>query len=262
MKLKDINDQSLAYYKNLSGTLKIHKEDLVFLAESENVCKQLFKSDIEIISVLGSKKLINKYSEEIKKKRLNDENIYIVDKKTIDKIIGFKAHSAIYAIGKIPKENDIDELDDRIIILNGIINSENVGSIIRNARAFKINSIIRDKSSSEFYLRRCVRVSMGSVFGMKSFCSSNLLTDLNYLKNQGYKIISIENNDISENINEFKFPEKHVLIFGNEGNGIDQEILDISDHIIHIKINSDIPSINVAASSAIVFNNINLQLSL
>ena len=67
----------------------------------------------------------------------------------------------------------------------------------------------------------------------------------------GYKIISAEITDDSQPINNFIFPEKYCLVFGNESHGVSKEILDLSDVIVHIPINPEVSSINVAASSAV-----------
>lgn len=97
---------------------------------------------------------------------------------------------------------------------------------------------------------------MGNIFKMKYYISQNLVNDLKYLKELDYRIISIENNVDSANYKKLNIQKKAVIVFGNEGFGIDNEILEISDNVFHIPIMSDVGSINVSAASAIILNHI------
>ena len=58
----------------------------------------------------------------------------------------------------------------------------------------------------------------------------------------------------SKPLEEIHFPQDFILVFGSEGKGIDQEILAISDEIVHIEMDSRVKSLNVSSSSAIILN--------
>ncbi|OGU15633.1 MAG: hypothetical protein A2X61_12065 [Ignavibacteria bacterium GWB2_35_12] len=174
----------------------------------------------------------------------------------MNKIVGFKLHSGVMAIGKQPVDVNLSELESPVVVMNGIINSENVGSIIRNCAAFGFESIITDKQTSSPYLRRAVRVSMGAVLNMKIHFSENLSDDLQKLKDSNFKIFSAEINDNSIPISQVEIPDKCAIVFGSEGRGINNEILGISDFTVHIPITAQVNSINVASSSAVILSKI------
>ena len=96
----------------------------------------------------------------------------------MNKIVGFKLHSGVMAIGKQPVDVNLSELESPVVVMNGIINSENVGSIIRNCAAFGFESIITDKQTSSPYLRRAVRVSMGAVLNIGAVIGERTMIDL------------------------------------------------------------------------------------
>jgi tRNA G18 (ribose-2'-O)-methylase SpoU len=170
----------------------------------------------------------------------------------MEEIVGYKLHSGIMAIARQPEPASLSELNSPIIILNGIVNSENVGSIVRNSAAFGINSIIVDKYTSPPFLRRAARVSMGTLIDINFHSSLDLIQTIKELKeNYFYKIVSAEINNNSIEINKFIFPEKFALIFGNEGHGISQELLEVSDYIVKISISENVPSLNVATTSGV-----------
>jgi tRNA G18 (ribose-2'-O)-methylase SpoU len=135
------------------------------------------------------------------------------------------------------------------------VNSDNVGGIIRNAIGMGFESIITDSTTSSPYLRRSVRVSMGSIAFAKCGFSQNLKQDLEQMKSKkGLKIISAEINSYSRSLNDYVFPQDFIVVLGSEGNGIDENILAISDDIIHIPMDSRVKSLNVSSSSAIILH--------
>jgi tRNA G18 (ribose-2'-O)-methylase SpoU len=142
-------------------------------------------------------------------------------------------------------------LDDHVILLNGLTSPENVGSIDRSAAAFRVNSIMTDEKTCSPFLRRCIRVSMGNIFFMKTFHSKNIRSDLFKLKNDGYSILSTANISGSLDLNQFIFPKKCILIIGSEGHGVDQDIIELSDTILKIPIDPQVAHLNASNAAAI-----------
>jgi tRNA G18 (ribose-2'-O)-methylase SpoU len=170
----------------------------------------------------------------------------------MDQIIGFKMHKGILALAERPGYSSLESMGDRIVALNGIIDSENVGSIIRNAAAFGISDIIYDGKSGSPYLRRPVRVSAGTIFDMNVYKSLDLSGDLEILRQNGHPIYSAELEERSVDVSSITPSEKFTIVFGSEGHGIDKQILDISDEIIKVDISDAVNSLNVANSAAII----------
>jgi tRNA G18 (ribose-2'-O)-methylase SpoU len=243
------DDPRIIQYHSMRDNLIDKDGSNLFVAEGDKVVDKLLKSDLKIHSILARRSFYEEFSLLITNRK--DVLPYFAEEEILQSIIGFRMHTGVMAIATKPENCNIDNLSNHIICLNSIVDSENVGSIIRNSTAFGFDSVIHDKSTSSPFLRRAVRVSMGSVLNHKIFKSDNLENDLTYLKSQGYTIISAEISGNSESLYEFKFPDKFVLIFGNEAQGIDSNILSISDMILHIPISQQIESLNVASTSAI-----------
>ncbi|MEJ5245370.1 MAG: RNA methyltransferase [Bacteroidota bacterium] len=242
----------LDLFRNIHFTPKSHIENNVFLTEGIVSFKKLLESNIEIISVLTTAKYINIIQEF--SGRFSNTTVFICpDKKFLEKIIGFLPNEPIYAIAKIPSLTNVEELGKKLVFLDSVSKQENVGSIIRNALAFDIDSLIYSTESCFPYLRRVVRVSLGCVFSMKIALSTNPIETLKTLKNNGYTIIAIEQSDNSIDISSCKKHEKICFIFGNERRGISYPVLEIADEVVEIRTNKKAGSLNVAACSAIVF---------
>ncbi|MCX6154013.1 MAG: RNA methyltransferase [Candidatus Kapabacteria bacterium] len=256
IEITDINDQRISLYKTLKKAKIEHFSQNVFISEGKKICECLLDSDLKIISFFCIEHELAMYYEKLLQKGLNSDQIYFADIDLMNKIVGFRLHSGILAIAEIPKESRISDLAAPLVLLNGIVDSENVGAIARNCAAFNIKSIITDDKTSSPWLRRAVRVSMGAIFGLDYRAGKNLVAEIKQLKLKNIQIIAAEvaNNAIS--INECKLPKNCAVIFGSEGRGIDSEILALCDFIVEIPISQKVASLNVAATSAIILNRI------
>lgn len=174
---------------------------------------------------------------------------YIVTEEILKKLSSGKSFSKIIGLISLKKEEKIKS--NVLIYLNRIQDPGNVGTIFRTALAFSYFDILIDEGSSYKYNPKVIQASQGSIFKLNIINSdfSNLVS----LKKEGYKIIVTALNNNSIYLKDFKLldNEKYVIIFGNEGQGVNKEIIDIADYILKIDINN-IDSLNVAIASGII----------
>ncbi len=222
----------------------LHDNNLI-IGETEKVYLQYKASGRIVFKILATEDFLKRHN-------LNGENVFFADAKILESVAGFKIHHDVLFLAEKPSDYSLDQLDNKIIMLNGLSSPENVGSIVRSAAGFNVNSIIVDEKTCSPYLRRCIRVSTGNAFAMKTHHSINVRGDLKKLKDMGYHIISTANIEGSIDIQNFNFPEKCVVIIGSEGHGIDKDILTNSDSIVKININSQVAHLN-AANAATIF---------
>ncbi len=178
-----------------------------------------------------------------------DVDQYIVTEEILKKLSSGKSFSKIIGLISLKKEEKIKS--NVLIYLNRIQDPGNVGTIFRTALAFSYFDILIDEGSSYKYNPKVIQASQGSIFKLNIINSdfSNLVS----LKKEGYKIIVTALNNNSIYLKDFKLldNEKYVIIFGNEGQGVNKEIIDIADYILKIDINN-IDSLNVAIASGII----------
>ncbi len=241
-------------YRDLRFTPEYHINNKLFIAEGKITVRALFESKLSIESVLVSGNVQSILQELLQIRKIPEDKILISGKDLMEDIAGFKLHQGIMAIGKIPAKSKPENMGNRIVLLNGIVNSENVGAIVRNCAAFRVNDLITDSETSSPWLRRAVRVSMGNIFRMNYTESIKAVTTLKSLVKLGYKIICAEKSDSSINLYKFDFPDRYVLILGAEGTGIKKEVLEMADYLIEIPISENVNSINVAATSAVILS--------
>lgn len=251
IEIKDINDERISLYKSLRFTPNSHVKGKIFVAENEKVVRKLLKSDIEVLSFFGLSEYCEKYADELKKNGVVEKKIFYAVKSLMNRIVGFNLHAGIMAIGRRAEADSLDELGDRIVCLESIVDSENVGAIVRNSAAFGFDSVLFDRETSSPWMRRAVRVSMGSVFECRTLEAPILSDSLENLKKSGYKIVVFERAESSISPGKLPFCDKVVAVFGSEGAGVSAKVLEIADTICEIPLSGKVDSLNVASCAAI-----------
>lgn len=148
------------------------------------------------------------------------------------------------------KRGDLKELGNRIIIIDGIQDPGNLGTIIRSAVAFNISSIILSYDTVDLYNQKVIRASQGMLFQI-NIVTSDLLTTINDLKNRDYQILGTSVTD-GKSLKKIDKINKFAIIVGNEGNGVSDNILALADWNIYIDMNSDCESLNVGVAASII----------
>ena len=148
-------------------------------------------------------------------------------------------------------EGDISKLRNNIVVLDRVQDPGNLGTIIRVADAAGYKDIILTKGSVDIYNDKTVRSSMGSLFNMNIlYMEENNLIE--HLKENGYKLLVTALAEDAVNYNEMKLEEKNAVIFGNEGQGASEMIIEKSDQKVIIPIYGSAESLNVAMASGII----------
>lgn len=191
--------------------------------------------------------------------RLPDETpIYIVSKAVIDHVAGFPMHRGVLAIGEMPRQitetPKATENWKRIIVLAGLSNHDNVGSIFRNAAAFGADAIFIDKATCDPLYRKAIRVSVGGVFKVPYFQFETLNAIEDWLSNNNFESFALSPRG-QVSLNDWKPPQKTAIVLGTEGDGLPASTLD-KLQTLRVEISDNFDSLNVATTSGIVLHHL------
>jgi 23S rRNA (guanosine2251-2'-O)-methyltransferase len=141
-----------------------------------------------------------------------------------------------------------------ILILDNVRSQSNIGSIFRTADAFITEAIYLCGITATPPHREIQKTALGATETVAWKYFPRTIDAVNSLREEGYKIIGIEQVEGSVPLNEFIIAEdtKYALIFGHEVNGVDQEVLDNCDSCIEIPQFGTKHSFNIAISVGIV----------
>ena len=146
--------------------------------------------------------------------------------------------------------NEIDYSADFIVILDGIQDPGNLGTILRTVDSANLKQLIVSKETADCYNPKVVRSTMGGIFRVNVIRENNLIECIKNLKEKGFEIVvtSLETENSIYNISY----NKKAVIIGNEANGVSKEILDIADVKVKIPMLGKTESLNAGVAAGIM----------
>lgn len=232
---------------------KFRREFGEFTVEGVKGVKEALLSDSEIVLLLieGNKRDEKSIQELIDLANKKGVQVEFVKKAEAEKLKTTETFSGVLAVVEI-KEYSLDDLLESapIICLENVRDPGNLGTIIRTADWFGIKNIIISQNSVDLYNPKTVRGTMGSIFREKFFVSKNLSMTLDNLKKEGYKLVGLDLQ--GEKMEKMKSEEKAVYIFGNESEGLSQEVEKKLDKRYTITGKGGAESLNLSVSAGIL----------
>lgn len=139
-------------------------------------------------------------------------------------------------------------------VLDNVRSLQNVGSIFRTGDSFRIDTIFLCGITGQPPHRDIQKTALGATESVEWHHKSDTLELIQILKSEGKKIIGIEQTENSTMLDSFVFSksESYVFVFGNEVNGVQQEVLDECDMVLEIPQIGTKHSLNIAVSAGII----------
>lgn len=156
--------------------------------------------------------------------------------------------SLVDVIGLCSFFDQTEEIGNKVVILDNVQDPGNVGTIIRTAIAFGFNDIFLSLDSVDLYNEKLIRSSQGAIF-KANIRSINSIELISKLKQDDYKVYGTAL-DKASGLQSFERIDKVALVFGNEGQGVSKELLNVCDDNIFIEIQG-FESLNVAIAAGI-----------
>lgn len=149
-----------------------------------------------------------------------------------------------------------------VLVLDNIRSVLNVGSIFRTADAFGISKIyicgITPAPIDRFGRKRndLHKTALGAEESVMWEQEEKTLNTIKKLKEDGFKIISLEQSSDSKDHKDIEVSEKTAVVLGSETDGVNEEVLKLSDEIAEIKMLGEKESLNVGVSAGIFLSRI------
>lgn len=225
--------------KYLQGLSDKKNRDLEkkFVVEGPKMIEELFKSDFQIEKIWGTEYLPNTDSDTL------FEKISIAD---MSRISHLKTPSSLLALVHKPTEMSLKEKDEWTIVLDGIQDPGNMGTIIRIADWFGIAQIVASLDTADCFNSKVVQSTMGGIFRVK-ICYTDLEPYLENVKMPIYGALLD-----GENVFQLKDKSKGILVIGNESKGIREPIQPFIQKPITIPRIGQAESLNAAVATGII----------
>ncbi len=263
--VRDMTDGSVAVYSRMNENQLKHiyePKTGLFIAESLNVVQRAADAGYTPESFFIENRKLEKVENLIRK--YSDAEVYTASEEVMSGITGYHLTGGILSAMKrktLPDYRDIIRESKRIAILADIENPTNTGAIFRSAAALGVDALLLSSGSCDPLYRRAVRVSMGSVFQIPwtmidAEAEDRLFADL---KEYRYTTFATALASDSEQLNRINgdWGERTAILFGSEGTGLPEHLIEKCDHKLMIPMSRNVDSLNVAAASAVIFWELN-----
>ena len=237
--IKKLKDRK---YRDLNNEFIIEGIKLVKEAISENfmikkivICEECLEN-----AIIDEKTLyeIAKY-----------ECIYVT-KKIFESISDVTHPQGILAVVEKNNKKPINYKEDIVLVLDGLQDPGNLGTILRTIDSANLSQIIVSKETVDAYNPKVVRSTMGAIFRVNIIQTDNLKETLKEFKKHKYKIMSTSLG-ATESIYDIDYNKK-VLVIGNEANGVSKGILDFADEKVIIPMLGKTESLNASVATSII----------
>ncbi|MBE6308973.1 MAG: RNA methyltransferase [Bacteroidales bacterium] len=233
---------------------QMEPEKGIFIAESPKVIRVALDAGYEPLALLCEQKHIAGDAADIVG-RCGDIPIYTGDRDLLAALTGYTLTRGVLCAMRRPILRSVDDVcrgARRVVVIDGVVDTTNIGAIFRSAAALGIDAVLLTPSSCDPLNRRAVRVSMGSVFLVPW---TWLDAPVYSLKERGFRTaaMALSDNSVSIDDESLVSEERLAIIMGTEGDGLAQSVIDTADYVVRIPMAHGVDSLNVAAASAVAF---------
>ena len=239
--MTDPEDPRLDPYRSLRG--RPADED-TFVVEGVTTLRQALDAGIRLRSAL----VLPTRTGEVDHL---DIPVHVASRDVFERITGFDVHRGVLAIAERPPEPDVDALlssASRVLAIEGVSDSANVGSLFRNAAALGADAVVLDPTCCDPLLRRSVRVSIGTVLHVPFV---RLADWPGGLCGRGMTVLALTPDPGATALADVPRPARFALLVGTEGEGLSDAALEAADVRVRIPMKAGVDSVNVATAAAI-----------
>lgn len=241
---------------------RLEPEKGIFIAESPTVIGLALDAGCEPLALLTERKFIEGKAAGIID-RCGGVPIYTGEREVLAGLTGYELTRGVLCALRRPAPRDFREIAAgarRVAVLENVVDSTNVGAIIRSAAALGIDAVLLTPSCCDPLNRRAVRVSMGTVFQIPwAYIGEDPdrwpNPGLTWLRELGFKTAAMALREDSVSIDDagLTAEPKLAIVLGTEGTGLTRRTIADCDYTVRIPMQHGVDSLNVAAASAVAF---------
>lgn len=252
IRITSAEDHRLEDYRSLTDVAlrrKVEPEHGLFIAEGEKVLRRAVDAGYEVRSVL----VAAARAELI-------EGLpgihYVADYDVMEAVTGFHVHRGVLAALARPAPlsvHDVAARAQRLMVLEELSSTTNLGAVFRSAAALGIDGIILAPTCGDPLYRRSVRVSMGQVFAIPYARCESWPGGLALLCDAGWRVLALTPRADATAIDELQIApgDRLALLLGAEGPGLSEQALSVAGELVRIPMAQGVDSLNVAAAAAV-----------
>jgi len=219
---------------------KYREEQKEFIVEGMHLVLEAYKKGLIVEVILQADEVIP----------LNCPIVY-VPKKIIEKLSSVETPQHVLALCKMSEETE--KFGDKILIVDEVQDPANLGSIVRSAVAFDVDTIILSKNTVDLYNPKTIRTTQGMLFHVNILKNIDIVEIIKKIKQEEIPVYGtkVGYGDDVKKLTE-KDKKRYALVVGNEGQGVREVVSDLCDKHLYIHLNDHVESLNVGVATSIL----------
>lgn len=233
--------------RELLRSRRARDESGVIAAEGDHLCGELVRSGIRAVSAVYTQRAAEKYPNTVRQLLDNAKSSFVITDELAEYISDTKAPQGLFATARRP-EFSLTAEAKRVIVLDGVQDPGNVGTIIRTAEALGMDGAVLCGNCADMWSPKTLRASMGSAFRFPVVMAD--YSDIGSLLS-GFEMYAAMLDRSALKLGEVEFNGKAAIVIGSEGSGISEEMKNICSRFVFIPIRKA-ESLNAAVAAAIL----------
>lgn len=257
IEITDLNEPGVDVYSSLTEAQlrnRLEPERGVIIVESPKVIHVALDSGLEPLSFLTERRHLAGDAAPLLE-RCGDVPVYTGERQLLAALTGYKLTRGVLCAMRRPAAPSVEQVcrdARRVVVINGVVDTTNIGAIFRSAAALGIDAVLLTPESCDPLNRRAIRVSMGSVFLVPWTWLDRPVEALSELR---FKTVAMALTDRSVPIDHpaLAAEPRLAIVMGTEGDGLAPEVIASTHYVARIPMSHNVDSLNVAAAAAVAF---------
>jgi tRNA G18 (ribose-2'-O)-methylase SpoU len=258
-RVETVEDTRLLPFRNLRARVG-GRRDALFVAETRAVVRELLASRrFRTRSLLLTQQAADQLADVLAGR--DDVPVYLAPLGVLKAVVGFDFHRGCLGLGERGPEPSLAEILDpgprRLILLDEVSNPDNVGGVLRVARAMGGDAVLLSAGSGDPLYRKTIRVSLGAALQLPWARVAEWEQTLEHLGSAGYLRVALTTAgalDIADLGAARPVPDRVALLVGAEGDGLRPATLAAADVTVRIPMAPGIDSLNLATACAVALD--------
>jgi tRNA G18 (ribose-2'-O)-methylase SpoU len=227
------------------------------VAEGALVIRHLLRSPYPVRSVLVTPQGLAALEADLA--ALTAAPVFLVDPSAMAAVAGFHFHrGALASAARRPPValEDVVDTAERVLVVEGVNDNENLGALFRNAAAFGVHGMVLDRATADPLYRRTVRVSMGHALRLPFARVDDAAAAVERLRALGFEVLALTPVLSAEDVGAVPARPRQALLVGAEGPGLTAAAMRAADRCVRIPMKAGVDSLNVATAAAIALHHL------
>lgn len=245
------DNEKVKLFAKLSSS-KYRKSERLFLAEGFKLCAEALSASACRFLLIREDSALSDGALRLVRAAGDECEVLVLSDAAFEKVSTEMAPQGVIAVCEVPECPRPEEFLEgkRVIALDGVRDPGNLGTIMRSALAFGFDAVIAS-SCADIFSPKTVRASMGAVFSLPVIRTDDMPALISNVQ-KSRRVFGAVLREGCEELGKYRLSESDIVVIGNEGHGISDEVLEVLENFVKIPICEGAESLNASVAASVV----------